>query len=136
MKKALIIIFALSTVSCMADTWWKVKVDESGKAVGKSCTSTTRPHVLGVNEYPESYAFPECEMIFWKKVGNDWVEMSKTEKDRATMKYSAKMEMSLSHEVEATLKTLAELTGKEYAQVLDAYKKQLAAIKVKNSKDK
>lgn len=136
MKKALILVFALSAVTCIADTWWKVKVDESGRAISKSCTSTTRPHVLGVNEYPETYAFPECEMMFWKKVGNDWVEMSKAEKDRATMKYSAKMEMSLSPEDEAMLKTLAELTGKEYTKVLETYKKQLAMIKVKNNKDK
>lgn len=81
--KYLIILASFFTASvAFCGSTWIVIAERGGEATAKLTVSSAQPYAPdpAKNEYPESYSFPATNMMYWKKVGTDWVEMDAAEK--------------------------------------------------------
>ena len=82
MSKLLIFAYLLIVSVAISAEWKTVSVTaELGEPyLISSCGDAKPPHSYGDNEYPPDYAFPTNDMLYWKKVGSDWVNMTTAEK--------------------------------------------------------
>jgi len=79
--RTLLILLQLSTVAslALADKWSRVDIVNTEPVV--TYMENAGKHTLGPDEYPADYSFPQVATRYWKKQGNDWVEMSQPDKD-------------------------------------------------------
>lgn len=112
MVKLISALLLLSVMSASAVNEWKVVFVKGGEAVSVASCYSGSDKIIdpSKNEYPSDYAFPAEDMMYWKKVGNDWVAMDAGEKlavDEAK-KQKALDDAVANVDMEALLKCIAE----------------------------
>jgi hypothetical protein len=147
MKKSILIfcwVIVVSGVSIAGQLYSEgrvVNTDSTGSAVSLGSFSSGKPRELRENEYPMDYAFPTNAMMYWKKVGNDWVGM--TEPEQATVNSNIQqtaLETATDDEIsDAMLGCIAEAikqNAKTKAEVKAIFKDQVDPKKKKKDKSK
>jgi len=131
MRFVLFFILAIAGISttAYADTW-KIVYVKDGIPYVLTATSPGA-HVLEDGEYPANYSFPNADAKYWKKQGNDWVEMNQSQKDKvdSDAKDAASDISKWDSGMEALVKVIAELH-----KLTESELKEL--IKAKIDKDK
>ena len=140
--KYIIALLLMVSVASAGTEWYKI-VENDGAAVKKLHLRTGKDKVLdpAKNEYPTSYSFPATNMIYWKKSGTDWVEMTQPEKDSvdADIQEEEVEEVERDEQLKAVLKLISwvsKTNNVSYAKVRQAYKVAIDPTKAKNRKNK
>ena len=81
MKIKMMAVMVMASSMAMSAEWKVVQVSD-GEVVGVSTIANTKVYTPdpAKNEYPVDYAFPQTNMMYWVKSGNDWVAMDAAQK--------------------------------------------------------
>ena len=79
--RILAILLLTATMATAGSEWYTVSVKDS-EAVTLIYHNAIKTHVPdpAKGEYPLNYAFPQTNMMYWVKSGNDWVAMDTAQK--------------------------------------------------------
>jgi len=112
LRNTLLLMLVICTTSALADSAWQ-KVDvKNGEVMGVTRKFGTKAHTPdpAKNEYPVGYSFPQTNMMYWKKSGDDWVVMTageQTAKDAIT-KQETTVTASADVDMDALFQTIAD----------------------------
>lgn len=136
----LISLLILVAGVAQAGEWYKVDVtDGEAKSLTKYISGKAHTPDPAKNEYPINYSFPTNEMMYWKKVGTDWVEMNQAEKNAvdAAIRAQAEAEAVADAQLDAILRAIADnIQGKTYDDIKASFKANIDPKKHKNNKKK
>ena len=79
--RILAVLLLTASIASAGSQWYKVGTSGS-EAIGLSIVSIAKVYTPdpAKNEYPVDYAFPQTNMMYWVKSGNDWVAMDAAQK--------------------------------------------------------
>lgn len=139
MKRLIAMMMVLAS-NGLAASWYTVSTNVDGSAKEKWLTIQALPHTLGVNEYPADYPFPTNNMVYWKKVGGDWVSMNSNEMAQVDVKLKQDETRRAVGDVDldalfALIAHMSTQKDRDYTYVTNYFCEVVSVEKIKKRKD-
>jgi len=137
-----VLLMVVTATTSLAAEWKTVQV------VGGEVRAVTTTAIAGAhtpdpakNEYPTDYVFPVEDVMYWKKVGNDWVAMNLAEQAvvNESKKQKALVDAQANVDMDALFQAVADAVKnslKTKAEVEQAFKAGVDPKKQKDTADK
>lgn len=139
---SLLCLCAITLIASPVSKWKQTtKKDGLYTGVASVASGTAKEISADADEYPDNYAFPTNEPMYWKKVGSDIVAMTPAE--QAVVNEDIKQKTTVATtgdaQMDAMLRTIAEAiknNEKTYEGVVAIFKGQVDPKKAKEEKTK